>query len=789
MKRFRYLFVLLMIVLLFVHEDSKSQEFMPFAQSNYAGVSGVVLQPASIVDSRYSFDMVFWGGDFRISNNYLSMKREAFFNPSIWNDALWNDDFRKDNFVENLDGKDKSGIVNFSLMLPSFMVNLSDKSAFAFSTRIRGMSNVDNITEDLAKFAFEGFNYEPLLYKNLTNANFSVQGNVWAEFAATYAHVIMNSEKHFLKGGITLKYLKGVASAYTFVRELNYRFDGSDTLSLFQSKVNYGITSNFDEGGIDFMNKVSDPGVGMDLGFVYEYRPDIKKFAYSMDGRDNLLRPDMNKYLFRIGVSLLDFGKINFLKGKYSQDFMADIRDWDISDLSINSVSDLNEILREEFDFDENVKQNFLMNLPAAISIQMDYNLGNNFYLNFSPFFALKQGTNLTTKTHHFTTYNLTPSYDRKWFGVALPMQADEYGRFRAGISLRLGAVWVGSNSIFTNAFSESINASDVYFMFKIPIFRNIEKDSDRDGVSDKFDQCPETSGLWLMHGCPDTDGDGIADQKDECPNDPGPEALNGCPDRDGDGIADKYDRCPDHAGLPGLNGCPDSDGDGIVDFEDECPDQPGKDELRGCPDRDNDGIPDKDDKCPDVPGKPEFQGCPFNDIDGDGIADEIDECPTIPGPAEFNGCPDSDGDGISDKYDLCPNIPGVPENKGCPPIQKEETEIIKRAFSALEFESGKSIIKAVSYPSLNELAELMKTRKMWKVQLSGHTDNTGNPEKNMELSKNRTQAVKDYLIKQGVEEFRIRTEWFGQEMPVADNKTPAGRQKNRRVEMKIVFE
>jgi outer membrane protein OmpA-like peptidoglycan-associated protein len=133
--------------------------------------------------------------------------------------------------------------------------------------------------------------------------------------------------------------------------------------------------------------------------------------------------------------------------------------------------------------------------------------------------------------------------------------------------------------------------------------------------------------------------------------------------------------------------------------------------------------------------------------------------------------------------------VPGVPENKGCPVIEKKEQEILDRAFANLEFESGKSIIKTVSYSSLNELAALLIDKKAWKVQLSGHTDNTGKPENNMTLSKNRTQAVKDYLIKEGVEEFRIRTEWFGQEKPIADNKTPAGRQKNRRVEMKIVFE
>jgi len=349
--------------------------------------------------------------------------------------------------------------------------------------------------------------------------------------------------------------------------------------------------------------------------------------------------------------------------------------------------------------------------------------------------------------------------------------------------------VWLGSNSIITNSLAKKSYQADFYVMLKLPVFRVIEKDSDKDEVSNSQDQCPEIPGTWEMHGCPDTDNDGIADQDDLCPFDAGTAALFGCPDRDNDGIADKDDRCPDHFGLLENKGCPDTDKDGIVDFDDECPDQAGPVELNGCPDRDGDGIADKNDKCPDLTGKPEFGGCPFADSDGDGIADEIDECPAQAGPPQFNGCPDSDGDGIPDKSDRCPNIPGVAENNGCPPIQKEELEIIERAFSNLEFESGKSIIKPVSYSSLNELATLLDKQESWLVQLSGHTDNTGNPIKHMELSKNRTQAVKDYLIKQGVKEYRIKTEWFGQERPVADNKTPAGRQKNRRVEMKIVFE
>jgi outer membrane protein OmpA-like peptidoglycan-associated protein len=243
-----------------------------------------------------------------------------------------------------------------------------------------------------------------------------------------------------------------------------------------------------------------------------------------------------------------------------------------------------------------------------------------------------------------------------------------------------------------------------------------------------------------------------------------GPKKMNGCPDQDDDGIADKDDNCPTVAGLRENKGCPfiDSDGDGIIDEADYCP------ALKGPVDN---------------------HGCPYPDTDNDSIPDKDDDCPSIPGSAVFQGCPDTDGDGISDKYDQCPTIPGIAQNNGCPEIKKEEQAVLKKAFDNLEFETGKSVIKKSSLASLNELAEVMKNRHEFKLSLSGHTDNVGKPASNLTLSKNRTMAVKNFLVKKGVESGRIKTEWFGQTIPIADNTTPEGRQKNRRVEMKIVFE
>ncbi|MBK6523421.1 MAG: OmpA family protein [Sphingobacteriaceae bacterium] len=292
--------------------------------------------------------------------------------------------------------------------------------------------------------------------------------------------------------------------------------------------------------------------------------------------------------------------------------------------------------------------------------------------------------------------------------------------------------------------------------------------------------------------GCPDKDGDHIQDKDDKCPDIPGIKELQGCPDKDGDGITDAEDACPDDKGPVEFKGCPDKDGDKIIDKEDECPDEAGIKEFMGCPDRDGDGTPDKYDNCIDVFGPKEYKGCP--DRDGDSILDKEDSCPDVFGPRGNKGCPwpDTDGDGVYDKDDACPTTPGLKELKGCPPpppMKEREKKILEKAFSSLEFASAKDIIKPISFPSLNDLAKLCKEHKAdWKLTLSGHTDNQGDADKNMTLSEKRSKAVKAYLVKKGVPAENVNVEWFGQTVPIGDNATPEGRQKNRRVEMKVIF-
>ena len=234
-----------------------------------------------------------------------------------------------------------------------------------------------------------------------------------------------------------------------------------------------------------------------------------------------------------------------------------------------------------------------------------------------------------------------------------------------------------------------------------------------------------------------------------------------------------------------------DSDGDGVSDNEDLCPNVKGLKEYKGCPDTDGDGVFDDLDECPKVVGPKDNKGCPWPDSDNDGLSDNKDDCPKIAGPVENRGCPygDTDGDGVNDNADECPKTPGPITNKGCPIIEKKDQEVIDMAVKNLEFETGKDIIEESSKPSLNTLAEKLKQKGEWNLLLSGHTDNVGDDDANMILSKNRSEAVKRYLTTQGISEARIKVNYFGETKPIADNNTPEGRQKNRRVEFVIVFE
>jgi len=270
--------------------------------------------------------------------------------------------------------------------------------------------------------------------------------------------------------------------------------------------------------------------------------------------------------------------------------------------------------------------------------------------------------------------------------------------------------------------------------------------------------------------------------------------------DTDEDGVYDKKDKCPDtpHGAIVDKAGCPlDSDGDGVWDGIDQCPDTPKgwPVDSKGCPlDTDGDGVADGKDKCPNTAKgcTVNAEGCPA-DADSDGVCDGVDKCPNTPKGCRVDakGCPiDSDGDGVCDGIDQCPGTPsGVAvDANGCPPpppppppafipAAKEEL-VLERVF----FETNSAKLKPESADTLDKVAASLKANTDVKIQVAGHTDNTGSAKYNMKLSDARASAVMNYLISKGVDPGMLSEQGYGLTEPIADNKTAEGRSQNRRV-------
>lgn len=559
---------------------------IPLQTSNYAGTNGIYLNPSSMADSRIGWQVSPGLGSLAFSRQPLAVPVVPFGNKLF-------------------SAGDPRGVNWGEVRGPSIMAQFGRRRhAVGLTTRYR------------AGYALSG-NYELVRWINGSNRtapagpqSFSFATEGYTEYALSYAVSLLDLGPHHLKAGGTVKSLRGLQQI-DLQGQATFGA-GTSVVAPYTGAAITGSTTDvaFFEGasmGRKLAGTALGRGAGFDVGAAYEFRPKQRFYRYHMDGKLRAAE-EMNKYLFRLGFSLLDVGQIRYNQitqyastGRAGTLRRADFADKNTTELQTQFVSQFGLAQGAEV-------RSQTIDLPRTTSVQLDVYLGRSWYGNVVYQTAMPITTNAGLYRGRVVAFGPRSEGPGGELAGTIYYYPD-LQKTAIGLHVKAGIFIIGTDNLLGN-FRDNGLPPHLYAGLSIPFNARRPKDRDKDEVSDKMDRCPDVAGILPFEGCPDTDGDGLEDAADTCPTVAGPKALRGCPDTDKDGVLDKDDACPTQFGPARLSGCPDADADGVSDNLDQCPTIVGRPDMAGCPDTDSDGTPDHLDLCQSEKGLKEANGC-----------------------------------------------------------------------------------------------------------------------------------------------------------------------------------
>ena len=282
----------------------------------------------------------------------------------------------------------------------------------------------------------------------------------------------------------------------------------------------------------------------------------------------------------------------------------------------------------------------------------------------------------------------------------------------------------------------------------------NCKADKDNDGLG----KCLEKE-IGTDPNNPDTDGDGLNDGEEYLTYKTDPLKV----DTDGDGLND-YDEVKVYKTNPLVV---DTDGDGLSDGDEVM--KYKTDPLKA--DTDGDGLTDGEEVL-------KYKTNPLlKDTDGDGLTDSEEVIKYKTNPL----VKDTDGGSVDD---------GTEVKRGTDPLDPNDDVVkigVPIILEGITFDVNKTTIKPESEATLMKALKTLQTYPEISVEIAGYTDSDGSAKSNLKLSQGRADAVKAWLVEKGIDANRISTVGYGEDKPIADNKTKEGKAKNRRIEFKRI--
>ncbi|MDQ3392786.1 MAG: DUF5723 family protein [Bacteroidota bacterium] len=531
-----------LLLLILINPNLKAQNLKGISYSNYTGTQGLYQNPASIADSRHKMYINIFTFDMHAANSFVRYNAPYSMLGLALKISAGKDFKLSDaNLIGKIDGDRKMFSTGLDVRGPSFMYAIDDYNSFAFTTRVRSGLQINNMSEAVARLLVLGADSPELQDLDFFRQRFDLNINTFSELALSFATTVMDNGTSFLKAGLTLKRLGGIYSAHIINNEATYaihthdEFPDQQVVDIEAIRGNYGYTSQYDKRNLYQVHNwitgsnMAGSGFGMDAGFVYESRPVSRNYTYQMDGKtykDNTF----NKYNYRIGVSIMDLGGIRY-KGDQVKNYIIDTKgvNLDLEELEgAQNTQEINTVIEEALNL-QNPNSSFRSGLPTAININFDYKVHEKIYVTMVWVPGLKPNSSVSMRHNSFVA--ISPRYETKNLEFSLPISlTNNYHNISTGIMARVGPVFVGSDNIAGLLNLGNPHSCNLFSGLTIPIANRKLKDGDMDGISNKYDKCPNEKGLAKFDGCPDSDQDGIPDYLDSCPLAYGPKSNKGCP-------------------------------------------------------------------------------------------------------------------------------------------------------------------------------------------------------------------------------------------------------------------
>ncbi|WP_343589995.1 DUF5723 family protein [Flavobacterium sp.] len=425
---------------------ARSQSYFGFRDDNFAGIQSALFNPSNIVDSKYKADVTFVSVSGTGQNDLYGVNFANILDGGYDLDTQASKNFKSNN----------RGNFNADIMGPSVMFNITPLHSVALFTRVRSVTNLVGINGQLIDEVNKDVNASDNFL--IAGGNPNGVSNSWAEIGASYATVLFDRDDHFVKGGITLKYLMAGVNGYINGNDLNVAFtknEANPSLSEYYSTGTIKTAASYDyANGNDPKFDMGSAGVGVDLGFTYEYRTN----CHSCAG---------NRYKFKAAASITDIGKLNYkniventynITGRVTQQDIEDADDiFEFFDANYTKISS---------------RKGVKANLPTALHTNFDWNINQRFYLNLSGDFSLVDAKKVNG-TAIANSVTFSPRYETRQFSFYVPVTYMQYSGTQIGAGFRAGPLFIGSGTLFTNLFSNTSKGCNIYAGLKLPIYQD----------------------------------------------------------------------------------------------------------------------------------------------------------------------------------------------------------------------------------------------------------------------------------------------------------------------------